>query len=275
MAEFDPTKYAFDPDKCPVPLIPRIQDLPAIEVCDIPQAPDAIRDCPDFEIPPPIPEEPCPDISAQAEAFQTTGSVSATVTVTKALPLIPQAQAQCPIEQCDYDFLFEFQIPAGPQGPPGPMGPPGLTGPQGPRGPKGPPCRLPQGKTAVVPVALPQTTQNVGLFCAEMPEARFEDIIVVPVFSATTIAQIDERFLKTCEPGSIVVAGCVPSEPVTVAAKVADDKVIIRAPLTVPPELRVNLLLSGVRSGFANRRFPLFTRRQMESNNEFWNRAYG
>lgn len=115
MATYDPNLHVFDPNKCPVPLIERIQDLPVIEVCEIPQAPPPIPECPDLFIPPVVPLPPCPQLTAtaQATALQVGLNPSVTVTVTELDPPV-SAQQQCPDQACAYNFDFKFQLPIAP-----------------------------------------------------------------------------------------------------------------------------------------------------------------
>jgi hypothetical protein len=160
-----------------------------------------------------------------------------------------QALVQTQHQECGYQFQFQFQIPQGPQGPRGM-------------------------KNAIVPVGSQDHPQYVGLSCTEMPDPYFMDIMTCRLQGYQTEARIDPRFLQVCHLDSMKVVGAVPSEPVTIGASVVDDQVVLKSPgFQAFPDVVVTL--AGIRRGFEDERFPLFTREQMLTNNAFWDQARG
>lgn len=115
----------------------------------------------------------------------------------------------------------------------------------------------------------------VGLSCVEMPETRFEEIMVIPMRSTEMEVAIDKRFLEVCEPGSIIVKSAVPNVPLIIGAFIFNNSVVVRAHGHLSNTTRVVVALSGVRRGRAGRRFPEFTEDQARQNEEFWTQAYG
>ncbi len=176
--------------------------------------------------------------------------------------------------------------PQGPSGPTGPTGPastvPGPTGPPGPIGPRGLPGDPCAGKLAIVPFR----DHFVGLFCTEMPEARFEDLLTytlgVQHHQPTVELLIDERLTDVCEEGTLAVVSVTANKPLrigtSITRRLGQTFAVLHFNATELREymfdrLTVTLRLSGVRRGLTER-FPVKTAEQMQHNNEFWRRAY-
>jgi hypothetical protein len=154
--------------------------------------------------------------------------------------------------------------PAGPCGPTGPAGPGGYDGSSGPTGPTGPTGA----KYAIVKSKKKGT--YVGLTCVEMPETRFEDVIVIkPMGQKTFWITIDEEFLFVCEEGSVRAISCVPSKPCLCGIKTDGEQLYIEIEGTVPEEIAVKI--TGIRKGKRNQRFEEFTEEQATDNTSFWN----
>ena len=129
--------------------------------------------------------------------------------------------------------------------------------------------------TAIIPASW-ASTGYTALFIHEMPEVRFDDVIIatVPQSDASQV-QIDSRFVEACEPGSLEVCGIAPDKPISVGASVHGDRIWIRCAPPEPGEsVRLVLRVTGIRRGFAGKRFPLRTREQFEANERFINSAY-
>jgi hypothetical protein len=143
----------------------------------------------------------------------------------------------------------------------GPGGAPGMTGPTGPEG----------SKMAIL------TIQNEprGLFCMEMPEARFEDVLTFTLDGTWTEIDIDPLFIESCEVGSILAVSLVSNKWAPLGAFVEDDKLYVhhKEDSEIEEEVFVTVKLSGIRRGMTER-FPVFNARQMEANNKFWSSSY-
>ena len=121
--------------------------------------------------------------------------------------------------------------------------------------------------------------EYVGLYCAEMPDVRFEDIVRVPLgLHGVATAPIDPVFVAVCEPGSIEAVSAVPSSPAVVGARVEGSEVVVeRAPSPITnllSSMTVTVRLSGIRRGFAGERFKRFTQQQALANDRFWAGAH-
>lgn len=300
----------FDIEKCPVPFVQAIPQRQIIQDCAVPGPPDPIADCPDADVPVPPPftpppacpqfqtevtvagdaeftvtveqldEDPCifkfiydltigggggSEICATATIQCETGDCNVFLDVVQ-IVLNPQCQGQGQFQQqfqsqcqeqqqCQIQFRFQFQIPQG------------QRGPQGPQGPQG------GGKFAIVRVSDKGRDSYLGLFCTEMPEAVFMDVVDLRLQAYQTTVQMDPIFEKVCEKGSFKVISVVTSEPITIGASIVDSLVVVKAPAYRQcPEATV--LVKGIRKGFADRRFPAFTRKQMEQNEGFWGASF-
>ena len=118
------------------------------------------------------------------------------------------------------------------------------------------------------------------MFIAECPEVRFDDVMEIETVKPDARFPIDARFLEVCEPGSVRVCGCVPSEPVLIGACVERrldviEAVRVRVAGVAPGEtVHAVIRLTGIRKGFAGHRFPSRTQNQFEANERFINSAY-
>lgn len=126
--------------------------------------------------------------------------------------------------------------------------------------------------TAIVPASW-TPTGYAALFVAEMPEVRFDDVIIANIKSGKTSVLIDPKFLEVCEPHTVEVCGLAPEAPVAIGARVVGGSVIVEAGGFIDP-VRVVIRLTGIRKGFRNHRFPSRTREQFLSNEKFINSAY-
>lgn len=125
-------------------------------------------------------------------------------------------------------------------------------------------------KSAIMPIDGLQGPSYVELICVEMPEVRFEDVMVFSLGrdKRSMSKRIDGTFLKVCEDNSIQPVGVVPSRPVKVGAYVKDEKVFVEVDEADPVDVVVKI--SGLRRGMGQRRFASHTREEMLKNNAFW-----
>jgi len=115
----------------------------------------------------------------------------------------------------------------------------------------------------------------VALFIHEMPEVRFDDVMVVKVPMEDQEIAIDPRFVEVCHKGTIEVCGIVPEKPILVGARALGDKIRLSFAEQDPKHaVRLVLRLTGIRRGFAGKRFPARTKEQFEANERFINSAY-
>ena len=142
----------------------------------------------------------------------------------------------------------------------------GAQGPQGPQGNQG----VPGTKEAIV-----ESTEKgdyVSLYCTEMPEVRFDDIIKIKVRNRRNIAVvIDPLYSHVCEPNSIEAISYVTSYPICCGLIVKKDILNIEFEPNVEIPEYILVKLSGIRKGCANIRFQRRTKEQMIANNNFWN----
>lgn len=86
---------------------------------------------------------------------------------------------------------------------------------------------------------------------------------------------IDPRFVEVCERGSIEVCGISIDQPIRVGARALTDRVRLTFEVQNPQQAaRVVLRLTGIRRGFAGKRFPLRTYEQFLANEAWINSAY-
>src|SRR5262249_6002041 len=130
------------------------------------------------------------------------------------------------------------------------------------QGPKGDPD-----KAAIVAVQ----DKYVALFCTEMPEIRFEDVVRVPLKGAVTEFALDPILLEVCEPESLLVVGYSTPVPAHLGSRVQGNILRIEAAGDPPPFAVVKL--SGVRLGRRGIRFPQKTQQEKEKNDRFWGQA--
>lgn len=127
--------------------------------------------------------------------------------------------------------------------------------------------------SAIVPASW-SPTGYVALFIHEMPEVRFDDVMVVEVEQKNQEVPIDFRFAEVCEKGSLEVCGFASDKPAAIKAKVVGDKVQLAFEEETQEKIRIVLRLTGIRRGFAGKRFPRRTREQFLANEAFINSAY-
>jgi hypothetical protein len=120
----------------------------------------------------------------------------------------------------------------------------------------------------------------VGLTCVEMPEIRFDDIIIVrPDGERKFSIPLDEEYVFVCEQGTIKPISYVPSEPCICGVKVGYESspsreitaafVAVEIEGDIPQEIIIKF--SGVRKGKSRLRFERFTEKQAKANSQFWN----
>lgn len=284
-----PDQPVFDPQKCPVPFVQKIPQRQIIQDCDVPGPPDPIFDCSEatLEIPPPVVSTsvPCPTIQTEVDA--TGADFTVVVTQEQADPCVLKfdydltvtggggggssicatAEIECTTgpcsvqvdvvevltpEACQTQFQFRFQIPQGQQGPPGAQG----------------------SKFAIIEVKDDEGDgQYLGLFCTEMPESYFMDIIDLKIQAYQTTAPMDRTFVKACESNSFRVVSAVPHDPAKIGAHIDDGKVVLRTQDYNDVD-SATVMVAGIRKGFAGRRFPAFTVEQKNQNEKFWGSAF-
>lgn len=204
------------------------------------------------------------------------------------------------IDPCTYEFGFQFGLPPGEQGEQGFQGEQGDQGDQGAQGDQGDQGAQgadgdqgdqgfqgadgPQGaqgfqgdKLAIVPVTVLGVKTYVALFCLEMPEARFQDLITVYAdrslvdVGGTYIVskRIDHKLIQACEPDSLEVVAVVPDRPTSYGAVVRDNVVEVTFPVDSPAK-KFNVTVSGVRLGYSQSRFRQHTEEDAERNKRWW-----
>jgi hypothetical protein len=102
----------------------------------------------------------------------------------------------------------------------------------------------------------------------EMPEARFREQIKVVLKNRPVIHTIDARFLGSIEPCSLRIVSIISTSPVKVELKGS------RVHVSAQCHAVATIIVSGIRRGFLNQRFPRFTADQMHANANFYRRAH-
>lgn len=118
--------------------------------------------------------------------------------------------------------------------------------------------------------------EYIALACVEMPEVRFEDVIVLWLNQAHVQEhgvyelrqKLDARFVDVCEPNSINVTSIVPSVFAEVAADVIGDELIVLVRTEHVP-MKLTATVSGLRLGHTWR-FRQHTKADAEANQRFW-----
>jgi len=86
---------------------------------------------------------------------------------------------------------------------------------------------------------------------------------------------IDPHFVEVCEKGTIEVCGIAADKPISVGARAVGDKIRLRfAEQDAAHAVRLVIRLTGIRRGFAGKRFPRRTHEQFLANEAFINSAY-
>ena len=129
--------------------------------------------------------------------------------------------------------------------------------------------------TAIVPMGWHEKGYG-ALFTMESNEVLFDFVIRnVAINGAISKAEIDNRFLSVCEPGSIVVTGVTGDKLGPVSAVVKGDQIIVTAlPISFLRPNQVTLRLTGTRKGFEGFDMPERSERQFIANEKFINSAY-
>lgn len=109
------------------------------------------------------------------------------------------------------------------------------------------------------------------LLCAEMPEARFLDLMRVSMHTAIGLCShvrvpVDPVFVAVCEAGSLEVVSVVPKRSASVGATIVDGVLMVES--DVDPGT-VTVMISGLRKGHAGR-FLRHSEEAMNRNNRFW-----
>ena len=122
-------------------------------------------------------------------------------------------------------------------------------------------------KTAIVPYK----DEFVSLYCTEMPEVRFEDIVSIKTNGRLNIIEkIDPVYYSVCEKKTIKAISYTCSEPAICGVKIERDNIMIKFSERDPVPDELIIKLSAIRKGFNNERFTIKTKEQMIKNNEFW-----
>ena len=129
--------------------------------------------------------------------------------------------------------------------------------------------------TAIVPMDWHEKGYG-ALFTMESNEVLFEFVMRdVSLVGSKTIVAIDDRFLKVCEPDSMVITGITGNRAGSVGAMVEKNNVVLSAwPLSFLRPTKVTLKLTGIRKGFKRYDMPERSREQFIANEEFINSAY-
>lgn len=114
----------------------------------------------------------------------------------------------------------------------------------------------------------------VALYVEEAPQVRFNDVLTAGVVEKETLIPIDPHYIEVCEPGSLLVDGCVPDEPVAIGAKVVGENVRIRLSRKPKKPIGVVIRLTGIRKGFRGLRFTPKTKAQFVANEAVIRKAY-
>ena len=128
--------------------------------------------------------------------------------------------------------------------------------------------------TAIVPVWWENNGEYMALFVNEMPEVRFDDVMVVRTSGRKTEVEIDPKLIHACTPGSLVVCGATSEAGARLGVKVTENKLHIRSHGLWVGDDTVVVRFSGVRRGHHDKRFPSRTREQFIKNEKFINSAY-
>ena len=129
-----------------------------------------------------------------------------------------------------------------------------------------------------MPVKGSQDEQEyVELICVEMPEVRFDDVIVLKAGNQgrnTHIVSrdIDNYYLQVCEPDTIKPISATASSPVKIGSYIKNNKIFVEiiGENIEKKEIEVVVKLSGLRRGAYGRRFEKHTKEEMDKNSKFW-----
>ena len=118
----------------------------------------------------------------------------------------------------------------------------------------------------------------VGLTCVEMPETRFEDVVIIDIKEPLNNARgkfklahkIDEEFIYACEENSIKPISCTVSSPCVCGVTVEEGSIVLEFSDLLPTPDEVVVKISGIRKGRLNNRFVKYTQEDAERNSQFW-----
>lgn len=129
--------------------------------------------------------------------------------------------------------------------------------------------------TAIVPMDWHDKGYG-ALFTMESNEVLFEFVMRdVSLVGSKTVVAIDDRFLKVCEPDSMVITGITGDRAGSIGAVVEKNNVVLSAwPLSFLRPRKVTLKLTGIRKGFKRYDMPERSRQQFIANEKFINSAY-
>ena len=128
--------------------------------------------------------------------------------------------------------------------------------------------------TAIVPASW-TPTGYAALFIHEMPEVRFDDIVIATVPMHDHDIALDPHFVEVCATGTIEVCGISVDKPVQLGARVHGNHIRLKWGTQDPTHAaRVVIRITGIRRGFTGHRFPPRTKEQFEANERFINSAY-
>lgn len=115
-----------------------------------------------------------------------------------------------------------------------------------------------------------------ALFTLESPEVRFDDVFQVQSQPGTTTrVAVDPRFVEVCERGTLAVDSVVTNRPAAVGASVDTDGIVcIQTDREFEPPAKFTVRVTGIRRGFAGKRFPNRSREQFNANERFLRSAY-
>jgi len=130
--------------------------------------------------------------------------------------------------------------------------------------------------TAIVPMDWHEKGYG-ALFTMESNEVLFEFVLRdLDISGRKTVHSIDNRFLKVCDPDTLVVAGAPCGDKAGSVGAVVDGSDLILSSSAIPflrPN-KVTLKLTGVRKGFSHMDMPERSRAQFVANEKFINSAY-
>ena len=108
----------------------------------------------------------------------------------------------------------------------------------------------------------------VGLTCVEMPETRFEDVIILKPEGAHYFShKLDEQYCYACENDSISAVGFTCSSPTECGIRIENNHLILNFKDFVPDT--VTIKISCIRKGHV-KRFKPFTEEEAMRNTQFW-----
>jgi hypothetical protein len=122
-----------------------------------------------------------------------------------------------------------------------------------------------------------QSEEYVELVCVEMPEVRFDDVIVLKAGNQGSSGHIvskpiDDYYLQVCEPDTIKPISATASSPVKIGSYIKNNKIFVEiiGEDIKNKEIEIVVKLSGLRRGTYGRKFAKHTKEEMEKNSKFW-----